>query len=676
MNARPLTDAQISRALRAHLPEHAQPGLRTRVIEEAEATTQLRALPSFLGPVSQADPVARRQSLLVAAALLLALLLASAAAVGAAWRLVQRDPRPELSVDPPADISAFVLSSYERLPQLPPVALTWQKGDATKGRIIVDESGAVRFDQFASPDATKPSSYRILRPDHRISGMVTVDSEAVWVEPGHEAIDVPREYIRGVLDFGDWPGCELERDPSAGVRGSPAPGWRYVGVEDVAGRPAHHVACVGDLWIDDETRLILRSRQPLNDDAGQPIPGQFETTEVTEIAFGEQPAALFEPPEGLARISEDTYSAYICDQDLPNELMPGISDCPASEEADAPVESPTAVETPVPVETPVAVGTPVAADDAIAEGAVLRFESGPDGGPGELLAVDPATGESGVLLTNLADLYRAEWSADHRWVVLATAAGLWVMRPGEEPRLVSVQVPGWSWSPNAARLAIPDYERQSLSVVDVPAASTIDLGEMLGGDVTSAPMWSPDGTRLVYGARGGTISVVDVDGGKRSVLVKLPDDDLDSVDGIAWSPDGEVVAIFNDTEPGQGRLYLVNADGSDVRVLLDDADLGGLAWSPDGARLAYFTRRDAATMIVTQARDGDAPTALAEVPDAECAGSVGCGRSLVWSPDGSRIAWPGHDGNDEATYLAVDADGNVTPIDAMTYATWNGGSYP
>ena len=59
-----------------------------------------------------------------------------------------------------------------------------------------------------------------------------------------------------------------------------------------------------DLWLDIETRLILRTREPETDDAGQPIPGAFGCTEVTEIAFGEQPAALFEAPEGVAHMTE------------------------------------------------------------------------------------------------------------------------------------------------------------------------------------------------------------------------------------------------------------------------------------------------------------------------------------------------------------------------------------
>jgi hypothetical protein len=346
MNGRPLTDAQLSRALRAHLPEAATPGLRERVFDAVETTGQLRSFPSLLGALTEADPVARRRSMLIAAALLLAVAVASAAAVGA-WHLLQRDPNDELSLEPPADVPAFVLSSYERLPQLPPVALTWRDSDSTKGRIYVDRSGAVRFDRFTSAEAAEPASYMILSPDHRISGMAPVESEPVWVEQGHEAIgEDPRVFLRTVLSADEGPGCEMERDPSDVGNDTVAGGWQYVGLENVAGRPTHHVACAGDLWIDIETRLILRTQGPAVDDAGQPIPVEF--TEVTEIAFGEQPAALFEPPAGVTRMSAEDYSAYICARDLPNEIAPGISDCPSTEEPEAtppPDTSPTPMHT-------------------------------------------------------------------------------------------------------------------------------------------------------------------------------------------------------------------------------------------------------------------------------------------------------------------------------------------
>ena len=60
MNGRPLTDVQISQALRMHLPERAQAGLRERIIATAETTAQQRSLPSFLGALSEADPVTPR----------------------------------------------------------------------------------------------------------------------------------------------------------------------------------------------------------------------------------------------------------------------------------------------------------------------------------------------------------------------------------------------------------------------------------------------------------------------------------------------------------------------------------------------------------------------------------------------------------------------------------------
>ena len=286
----------------------------------------------------------------------MALALAATAAVGA-LRLLERDPVDDLSLEPPPDVAAFVLSSYERLPELPPLALTWHDSGSDKGRVYVDRSGAVRFDRFASADATEPSSYTILS-GNRISGMAPVGSEAVWVEPGHEAFgDDPRVFLRTILSAGEGPGCEMERDPDAAGIGTAATGWRYVGAEYVAERPTHHVACVGDhsldidLWLDTETRLILRTREPETDDAGQPIPGQFGTTEVTEITLGEQPAALFEPPEGSTHMTSEAYSAYLCTRDVltDEEVGFGTRDCATQQEAEA---TPPPTPTPMPTVRP------------------------------------------------------------------------------------------------------------------------------------------------------------------------------------------------------------------------------------------------------------------------------------------------------------------------------------
>jgi len=352
MSAR-LSDEQLAQALQACVPMQTPVGSADRLFETIAMTRQDRPLPIVLAQLRDADPVSRRRSLLIAAALLLALAIATATAVGA-LRLLQRDPIDDLGLEPPADVPAFVLSSYERLPQLPPVALTWHDSDSQKGRVYVDRSGTVRFDRFSSAQATEPSSSTIVGADHRISGIAPVESRAVWVEPGHEAIgDDPRVFLRTVLSVPDLPpGCEMERGSGEVGGGTAASGWRYVGLESVAGRSTHHVTCSGvDLWLDIESRLILRTKGPAVDGAGQPI--RAESTEVTEIEFGEQPAALFEPPVGVTRLSEDAYLAYLCTAgELPNEQVVGLGPregCPTEAEATSPPEpspSPTPTERP------------------------------------------------------------------------------------------------------------------------------------------------------------------------------------------------------------------------------------------------------------------------------------------------------------------------------------------
>ena len=274
MNARPLTDAQISQALRAHLPEQAAAGLRERVIDAAETTAQLRSFPSFLGALSDADPVGRRRNLLIAAALLVALAFASAAAVGA-LRLLAAGPVPR--VGPGAASRPPGLRPLEPRAAAPAAAAhvrPWhqQLGQGPHLRRSV-RRGPIRSVCIRRCDGAL--QLQDLSPNHRISGMANVESEAVWVEQG-----------QGTTSHTSTPDgigrCEMERDSSEVANGSAAAGWRYVGLEYVAGRPTHHVTCVGDLWIDIET--TARSCAPRGravDDAGQPIP--VESTEVTEM---------------------------------------------------------------------------------------------------------------------------------------------------------------------------------------------------------------------------------------------------------------------------------------------------------------------------------------------------------------------------------------------------------
>ena len=116
------------------------------------------------------------------------------------------------------------------------------------------------------------------------------------------------------------------------------------------------------------------------------------------------------------------------------------------------------------------------------------------------------------------------------------------------------------------------------------------------------PGWSADGTRIVF-SRFGTkddggplpriknaIFVVGADGQN---LRQISPATLDAF-GAAWSPDGERILFLSPTtgQPmGEGDIYTIRPDGSDIRALTKDGRAVSPSWTADGRIL--FTRSSA-----------------------------------------------------------------------------------
>ena len=233
---------------------------------------------------------------------------------------------------------------------------------------------------------------------------------------------------------------------------------------------------------------------------------------------------------------------------------------------------------------------------------------------------------------------------------------LWVAGGSQAPHVVATggapldPYPGghldWKWSPTGAELATID-DNARLRTIDVATGETTDLGAVVADLLPSASAlpwpwaWSQDGTRVVFaspwGAPDGSLYSVDVRSGERSLLARLPG----SIERIRSSPDGAHIAVQTRGDDA-GHLYVLDADGSDIRMVADDSNSLGFAWSPDGTRLAFGSEAENEVRIRVATMDGAAPAGIGTVSRDNCL-RTSWGYDFecfpTWSPDGTQVAF-------------------------------------
>ena len=119
------------------------------------------------------------------------------------------------------------------------------------------------------------------------------------------------------------------------------------------------------------------------------------------------------------------------------------------------------------------------------------------------------------------------------------------------------------------------------------------------------PDWSPDGTQMVCVVDSNpdpsdeesaiyVLNVREIIQGKGSAhLRSLPRAGSYLNDNPAWSPKGSQIAFSAEVDGHRG-IYVVNADGTDLRRLTQtkDYDEFAPAWSPDGTQIVYQANPD------------------------------------------------------------------------------------
>jgi TolB protein len=215
------------------------------------------------------------------------------------------------------------------------------------------------------------------------------------------------------------------------------------------------------------------------------------------------------------------------------------------------------------------------------------------------------------------------------------------------------------WSPDGSQIAFlsnrDDPNPQScfpecFYQIYISNADGSDERKLVGTEFsTHHPDWHPDGTKLSFDTEfglQGDIYTVNADGSDLQLLIE---------DGFwaDWSPDRSQI-VFASNQDGELDLYIADANGSDQRRITDDPEMNVFpAWSPDGEKIAYavigsnFQNQDI-FLINLDGSERVQVTDERRIVDEDPA----------WSPDGSQFVFQSNrDGNFEIYIMNADGTG-------------------
>jgi Big-like domain-containing protein/WD40 repeat protein len=187
-----------------------------------------------------------------------------------------------------------------------------------------------------------------------------------------------------------------------------------------------------------------------------------------------------------------------------------------------------------------------------------------------------------------------------------------------------------TWSPDGSKIAFTSDRdgNAEIYVMNADGSNPLRLTNAAGWDYR--PDWSPDGTKIAFTTDRdgyGAIYAMNADGTNQVSLSPGADP--------AWSPDGTKIAF-----EGYG-IYVMNADGSDVRQLTTPGDYPDAdpAWSPDGTWIAFSRgvwnpEFGPTSVVVIMSADGSGGSWLT---------AAEYHTDPAWYPDGSKIAFVSRD---------------------------------
>ena len=118
------------------------------------------------------------------------------------------------------------------------------------------------------------------------------------------------------------------------------------------------------------------------------------------------------------------------------------------------------------------------------------------------------------------------------------------------------------------------------------------------------PSWNPNGRIYFrYNKTGnGDVYSVKADGSDMKLMIGSPGEDYPP----RWSRDGKRGVFMTNRDGGDFEIYSVNADGTEQkRLTFNKGNDWDPAWSPDGKRIVFMSSKDGNWEIYTMNADGN-----------------------------------------------------------------------
>jgi Tol biopolymer transport system component/tRNA A-37 threonylcarbamoyl transferase component Bud32 len=290
-----------------------------------------------------------------------------------------------------------------------------------------------------------------------------------------------------------------------------------------------------------------------------------------------------------------------------------------------------------------------------------------------LCLVPAAGGPVRRLTTDDAADFAPAWSPDDRTVYFASYRGgtlaLWrVPADGGEPERVTLGT-GNESEPSVSS----DGSRLLHSTVDVQIDFVLrDLATgaeavLAESRLRASPALAPDGSALVYSARGGggrtDLWVQPLDRGMPSGQARQLTEQAGTVSHASFSPDGRWVVYYRVAD-GQRDVWIVPAaGGAPIRFTDGPANEFEPSWSPDGRWIAFSSDQGGGNHVWIAPVSAGRPAGPARQL------TRGATSDFIprWSPDARRIAFLGNTAGGQEVYV-VEREGDAEPRQLTTGA--------